>query len=1055
MDHGAPSAMVTPPEGTLIRMQGQEDSVLSLPELVLTPPEPNAQAWVNANELNTDSHTRSLDMLPGRSQDETPDRNSNRSPDRSQGLNAASQSQRSFHRRNDSNGTMAQPTKSLSLPSIPQGASLDEAEGALAKIQRLERIQASKSAWKKWSGIRLARDATSYVQICNANGEVQPTEEDCLIEKMQGSLGFAEIPTGLAVVSSEEHLTQSSASSSGTPSLMQSNTPPRSNTPSLAQTPSSTIQIPGSEYAPCYLNLSDASNQAKPPNSANWSREFLSNEWDQDTSSSESDSNNDPATEDARSDESYDSNQDAQADSIPTRLNLSHAEVMTNKQMRRRMRAMRKMHYANHANADHVDEGTLNPHAIRQNVVHKLKYASKAERTQRAMAKYTPALLGDTSEADERNTPTPSVSATDLSDVEQRSSTGLNDQAPSSSVGLKDDKLPHLWKRRQRRAWNNAPCAMDMAQVDEESWEPTCKDYAMALDNIKDAQNDACKTALLPKGYKTELVYDMLYENQRGAVLFGVAKRFSSHMLFVGDPSPWTDAKGANTALTIQTMQLPDPTWEWVHPTWLVDMTCDSDEDGWQYSGSFTGLQFWKRPVHFANARGPNSWLQKMYMYAQHRSEKNDAKREHQKATRRDEGIVAIMRSAQSRSLRWHGRASSLTFVRRRRWVRLRRRIVPLAQEEGQATTQLPAHLAFVPPTDMDDFEQSDESDDETQEDIWQARYAQQQTDLPPDSGASSKRNVCYLRHMYQVYQVKHFMFMLFPLFIMPETHAQELMRKRNPVPLYESEAWRRQVTLIFDQELRVQNPFAELKSVQQWLSRDDMAFVTSRIRAHERRYQRRCHACEQICPLPRVIHTEEAFDTCLPPRVDPAVALCVTGSISLIREAVVELNFSLITSVLKLCRMDRLKLNLWYVWLGERNVSDLVAGGEREVGGPIAAVQHEWNRHAMRVHCNAAKSNAFQGAIERSLRACIRDHMATSPHILDVWDVLIAHLHEVMAMLDHERSRRTLLHLIEKLQSTDFTLPAAPNEIDSRWRVRDRNLGRLPELPALRRVDT
>ena len=106
-----------------------------------------------------------------------------------------------------------------------------------------------------------------------------------------------------------------------------------------------------------------------------------------------------------------------------------------------------------------------------------------------------------------------------------------------------------------------------------------------------------------------EYVYDMLHENQRGIVLFGVSKRFSSNVLSAFDPSPWTDAQGMNTALTTLTMQLPDPTWEWVHPTWMIDMTGNTDEDGWQYSGSFTGLQFWRRPIQVSSKAGPQQWL--------------------------------------------------------------------------------------------------------------------------------------------------------------------------------------------------------------------------------------------------------------------------------------------------------------------------------------------------------------------------------------------------------------------------------------------------------------
>ncbi|CAJ0755191.1 4821_t:CDS:10, partial [Entrophospora sp. SA101] len=53
-------------------------------------------------------------------------------------------------------------------------------------------------------------------------------------------------------------------------------------------------------------------------------------------------------------------------------------------------------------------------------------------------------------------------------------------------------------------------------------------------------------------------VYEVLYENQRGY-------------------SP----------MDIYTFQLPDPTWEWVNKEWLIDMSGDVDQEGWEYSIAF------------------------------------------------------------------------------------------------------------------------------------------------------------------------------------------------------------------------------------------------------------------------------------------------------------------------------------------------------------------------------------------------------------------------------------------------------------------------------------
>ncbi|KAJ1769434.1 hypothetical protein LPJ74_004040 [Coemansia sp. RSA 1843] len=99
---------------------------------------------------------------------------------------------------------------------------------------------------------------------------------------------------------------------------------------------------------------------------------------------------------------------------------------------------------------------------------------------------------------------------------------------------------------------------------------------------------------------KFEYSCDVLYECQRG--------------LHPMDPPPWCDSSMKLTLPNVHSFQLPDPSWQWVSPRWLIDMTLDVDDDGWQYSSRFG------QPV-------------------------------------------------------WHGRHSATrSFVRRRRWLRLRRR---------------------------------------------------------------------------------------------------------------------------------------------------------------------------------------------------------------------------------------------------------------------------------------------------------------------------------------------------------------------------------------------
>ncbi|OJJ51446.1 hypothetical protein ASPZODRAFT_148724 [Penicilliopsis zonata CBS 506.65] len=79
---------------------------------------------------------------------------------------------------------------------------------------------------------------------------------------------------------------------------------------------------------------------------------------------------------------------------------------------------------------------------------------------------------------------------------------------------------------------------------------------------------------------------DVLYENQRGWFFFGIPL-YSHSSLLNFDPSAWVTRDLKDSAVNIMNAQLPDPSWEWVWKTWYVDMSGDIDEQGWQYAFSF------------------------------------------------------------------------------------------------------------------------------------------------------------------------------------------------------------------------------------------------------------------------------------------------------------------------------------------------------------------------------------------------------------------------------------------------------------------------------------
>ncbi|KAF2482810.1 hypothetical protein BDY17DRAFT_166858 [Neohortaea acidophila] len=91
---------------------------------------------------------------------------------------------------------------------------------------------------------------------------------------------------------------------------------------------------------------------------------------------------------------------------------------------------------------------------------------------------------------------------------------------------------------------------------------------------------------------ENDSVVDILYENQRGMFLFGIPK-YSSSSLLPSDPKPWQNAQFRTSPVDIRNAQVPDPSWEWAWKSWFVDMSRDVDEEGWEYSFMFKGGYAW------------------------------------------------------------------------------------------------------------------------------------------------------------------------------------------------------------------------------------------------------------------------------------------------------------------------------------------------------------------------------------------------------------------------------------------------------------------------------
>lgn len=84
-------------------------------------------------------------------------------------------------------------------------------------------------------------------------------------------------------------------------------------------------------------------------------------------------------------------------------------------------------------------------------------------------------------------------------------------------------------------------------------------------------------------------VLDVLYENQDGCWLFG-RPYFSEKP---GHVATWTTVDYRPSQTNPSSAAVPDPTWEWAWPSWYIDMSHDVDENGWQYSFAFSNKFCW------------------------------------------------------------------------------------------------------------------------------------------------------------------------------------------------------------------------------------------------------------------------------------------------------------------------------------------------------------------------------------------------------------------------------------------------------------------------------
>lgn len=166
---------------------------------------------------------------------------------------------------------------------------------------------------------------------------------------------------------------------------------------------------------------------------------------------------------------------------------------------------------------------------------------------------------------------------------------GLNVDGPVSRVHSRASSYSHTARERPSSDWDlDTDGSVSRGEQDEEHRKIDTTDFGRTeTDNCAEGPS---KTVTTTVGAKSHL--DVLYENQRGSFFFGIPL-YSHKSLLNLDPAPWVGYDLKDSPVDITNAQVPDPSWEWAWKTWYVDMSGDVDEEGWEYSFSFSATKAW------------------------------------------------------------------------------------------------------------------------------------------------------------------------------------------------------------------------------------------------------------------------------------------------------------------------------------------------------------------------------------------------------------------------------------------------------------------------------
>lgn len=680
---------------------------------------------------------------------------------------------------------------------------------------------------------------------------------------------------------------------------------------------------------------------------------------------------------------------------------------------------------------------------------------------------------------------------------------------------------PRPWHFRQRRKWGQRKADESLVAADASvPSSPVMGDPEQELEDVlgKLAAEQAPEQA----GEKYE--WDVLYENQRGVLFFGVPK-FSARTLMQWDPSAWTNSRFQNSPYNIVNAQLPDPSWEWVYPEFLIDMAGDVDEQGWQYSGNF-GRNPFARLHHFLfnpmPKPGPNGDLQMT-----DRTKRKEEKRRKKEQSRADDGLEALKRSIKAKNTKWTGRPDPGSFVRRRRWIRLRRRKAlgvaaatsPPAEEEAArkktigmgmtvpdgkslvAAGEDAAGLSSSSSESSTDFSvENSEMDEEDEvstdgEKDYASPYGKASGFLPRRTAGHLRNGPDPFEYRMSVRAAKRYrreftgtlreLKNLLPSLLDPRAqsggggHGSRQSARQLQTP--------RDLALL---TIDARNPFISWTWVKKRLMDDDMSWKTTTLRQQERRYQQRktgshlsltAHHPDRAIPSAFDGRRDSADisrrDFALPaPSAggDPGrftttghattLGTPFTGADAaqidmweLTRDALVEINFVRVKRVLRACKVDRQRLDLWRLWLGvDASASAYQAKRKASVEPRYASPPPGGDRRSSLTSMASPPPGGISRSGTRlaggiSSRKDNQPGHPTGPEANDVWDVLERRLDALLFLFEFNASRATLLRLLLSVHNTSHSHHRYRN--DHTWRLRDLH-GHKVKIDAPRELD-